>query len=204
MAITAYGIYLAPVTSFKYIGRVLLTADNDWPVVVHNLRRASNNWKRLTRVLIREGADAQTLGQIYLAVVQSVIIYGSETWVIKTRIERVLGGFHHRVTRRLMGRQPWRIWNIVWVYPPLEDAIAEAGFQEVDTYAYRSHKTAAQFIATRPIMDLCLVAERRPGSRVTKRQWEQDTLDHGLRYAIRHRSIMGLVAINCAAVFWLR
>ena len=29
----------------------------------------------------------------------------------------------------------------------------------------------AQFITTRPIMDLCLEAERRPGSRVAKRWW---------------------------------
>ena len=29
--ITAYRTPLAPVTSFKYLGRVLLAADNDWP-----------------------------------------------------------------------------------------------------------------------------------------------------------------------------
>ena len=36
-AITAYGIPLAPFTSFKYLGRVLSEADNDWTAVVNNL-----------------------------------------------------------------------------------------------------------------------------------------------------------------------
>ena len=38
-ALSAYGIPLVPVSSFKYLGRVLLEADGDWPVVVYNLRR---------------------------------------------------------------------------------------------------------------------------------------------------------------------
>ena len=76
-AITAYGIPLAPVTSFNYLGIILLAADGDWSAVVRNLRRARQKWTRMTRLLSREGTDALTLGQIYLAVVQSVIIYGS-------------------------------------------------------------------------------------------------------------------------------
>ena len=103
-AITAYGTPIAPVTSLKYIGRVLLAADNDWPVVVRNLRKARQKWAWLTRVLIREGADAWTSCQIYLTVVQLVLLYGSETWVMKPHIGRVLVRFHHRVERRMTGR----------------------------------------------------------------------------------------------------
>ena len=52
--------------------------------------------------------DACTLGGIYVAVVQAVMLYGSETWVVTPRIGRVLGVFRHRVDRRLRGIQPWR------------------------------------------------------------------------------------------------
>ena len=55
-------------------------------------------------MLSREVADAWTLGQIYLAVVQSVMLYRSETWFMTPQIGRVLGGIHHRVARRLTGR----------------------------------------------------------------------------------------------------
>ena len=36
---TAYGISLAPVTYFKYLGRVFLEAYDNWPGVVRNLRK---------------------------------------------------------------------------------------------------------------------------------------------------------------------
>ena len=49
-------------------------------------------------------------------------------------IGRVYGGFHPRVAHSLTGRRPWRERYVVWIYPPLEDAIEEAGLQEVETY----------------------------------------------------------------------
>ena len=55
--------------------------------------------------------------------------------------------------------------------------MAEAGLQDVDTYISRRQNTVTQFIANRSIMDLCLLEERRPGSRVTNQWWEQDGLD---------------------------
>ena len=65
--------------------------------------------------------------------------------------------------RRLTGRQPQRGRDGGWVYPPLEEAMAEEGLQEVEIYVSRRQNTAAQFIATRPIMYLFLAAARRPG-----------------------------------------
>ena len=69
-AITAYGVPLSQVTSFKYLGRVLAAEDDDCPSVVRKLRRAKQKWEWLTRVLSREGEYAWASGQIYLAVVQ--------------------------------------------------------------------------------------------------------------------------------------
>ena len=111
MEITSYGIPITPVTSFKYLGGVLSNEDNDWPEVVRNLWRAWQKWERLTRVLSRGGADARTSGQIYLSVVQSFMLYSSETWVITPRMERFWGGFHHRVACRMTERQPRREWD---------------------------------------------------------------------------------------------
>ena len=76
-SLTAYVVPLSQVTSFKYLGRVLVAEDNDWLSVVSNLRRARQKWVQLTRVLSREGANSQTLGHIYLEVVQSFLIYRS-------------------------------------------------------------------------------------------------------------------------------
>ena len=56
-------------------------------------------------------------------------------------IRRFLGGFHHKVARRLTGRQHRLGRDGLWIYPPLEDAIAEAGLQEVETYVSRRKNT---------------------------------------------------------------
>ena len=39
-----------------------------------------------------------------------------------------------QVDPRLMGRQPQRGRNGGWVYPPLAEAMAESGLQDLDTY----------------------------------------------------------------------
>ena len=54
----------------------------------------------------------------------------------------------------------------------------------METYAYRRHNTVTQFITTRPIMELFLSEERRPGTRVSMRWWDQEGLDvEGMRTA---------------------
>ena len=111
---------------------------------------------RLNRVLSREVEDARTSGHIYLVVVKLVLLYGSETWVLTPRMQRVTVGFHHRVAHRLMGRQPRKGRDGGWVYPHMEDAITEAGLKDVETYISCRQNTVAQYIANRPIVDLCL------------------------------------------------
>ena len=118
-ALTAYGLSLSQVTPFKYLGLVIAAEDNDWLAVVCNLRRARQKLVCMTQVLSREGAYARTSGQIYLAVLQSFLIYSSETWVLTLLMQRVLGIFHHRVDHMLTGLQPQKGQDGVWVYPPL-------------------------------------------------------------------------------------
>ena len=125
MAIAAYGISLAPFTSFNYLGRFLLMEGDNWPSVVHNFRREQQKWAWLSWVLNREGADSQTLGRIDVRGVQAFMLYRSEMWVMTLRIGRVLGGFYNRVARRMTWRKPHRRRDGEWVYPLLEEAMAE-------------------------------------------------------------------------------
>ena len=53
MAFEVYGEKLKTVPSFKYLGRILTTGDNDWPEVAGNLRKARKSWRRLQRILSR-------------------------------------------------------------------------------------------------------------------------------------------------------
>ena len=97
--------------------------------------------------------------------------------MISLRIGRTLGGFHCRVAYRLTGRQPRRGLDGTWVYPPLAEKMSEAGIQEGDTYVACCQNTVVQYIKTMTIMDLCMAAERRLGTRVSKRWWDQEGLE---------------------------
>ena len=49
----------------------------------------------MTKILVMEGADKRTAGRFYVAVVQAVLLFGSETWVLTPQLEKALAGFHH-------------------------------------------------------------------------------------------------------------
>ena len=110
----------------------------------------------------------------YTAMVQSVLPYGSESWVMSPQIGKALDGFHHQMIRRRTGRMPHQNLERTWAHPSLEEEMLETGMQEVENYVACHHNTITKFIATGPIMDLCLAAAWHPGSRVSKRWWEQD------------------------------
>ena len=79
-------------------------ADDDWPVVVRNLSQARAVWKRMTRILSREGAELQVYVFFFKAIVQEMLIFVSETWFFTPRMGRVMGGFQDQVAQRLTGR----------------------------------------------------------------------------------------------------
>ena len=57
-------------------------------------------------MLGREGSDLKVLQAFYIAVTQAVFLFGSETWVLTTRMEKALESFQSRVARKITGRQP--------------------------------------------------------------------------------------------------
>ena len=84
----AYGKPLERVSTFKYLGRAMTAGDDNCPAVVGNLVKARKSWGRLARILTREGADKRVSGNFFKAVVQSVLLFGAETWLLTPRIER--------------------------------------------------------------------------------------------------------------------
>ena len=123
----------------------------------------------MARVLGREGADPKVSRSFYTAVTQQVLLFRAETWVLTRNMESALDAFQGRVARRLTGRQPRRGRDGRWFYPSLAGSMKEAGVVRIRTSILRRQNTVVQFIATRPILGLCDVAERQPGTRVPRR-----------------------------------
>ena len=64
-----------------------------------------------------------------------------------------------------------------WEYLSLEEEMEEPGFEGIGTYITRRQNTFAQYIVTRPILDLCERSTRKLGARVSQQWWEQDGLN---------------------------
>ena len=86
---------------FKYLGCLLAQDDNDVQAVRQQIRKAWGTWARVGQVLQGENAAPRVAAKFYKykAVVQSVLLYGSETWnLIETVLAR-LEGFHIRAAQ---------------------------------------------------------------------------------------------------------
>ena len=66
-------------TSFKFLGRVLLAEDDDWPATVQNLVKERMVWRRMSRILIREGARPRVSEYLFKAVFQSMLLFDAYT-----------------------------------------------------------------------------------------------------------------------------
>ena len=71
---------------------MILVADNDWSAVVKNLSWVMTAWRRMLRILSREGAAPQLSDFFLNAVVQAVLLFRSDTWVVTPRMGKALGG----------------------------------------------------------------------------------------------------------------
>ena len=177
MAFEVYGKQIESVPRFTYLGRVMTAGDDDWPAVAGNLAKARKSWGRLQGILRREGATPRISGNFFKAVVQQVLLFGAETWVVTPKMKRELSGFLHGAARRLTGRQARREKDGDWYYPSLEGAMKEAGLTDIRTLILKRQNTVAQYVATRPLLDLCEGARAREGAKVPLRWWDQAGID---------------------------
>ena len=63
---------------------------DNWPAMAGNLAKARKSWGRLQGILSREGATKRVLGNFFKVVVQQVLLFGAETWVVSLSLSRSL------------------------------------------------------------------------------------------------------------------
>ena len=178
---TIYGRTLPTTSTFKYLGRPMSTTDSDWPAVFRNLTRARQKWVRASKILGQQGADPVICGHLYIAVVQSLLLYGSETWVVTPQMLTLLDGFHHRCTRRIAGMAPkFDVRTNSWSKPPIEEAFALTKLKPLAEYIQKRQNHIAEYVALRPIYSLCTQSVRRSGSTNRTLWWTQPSVQEYL------------------------
>ena len=81
------------------------------------------------------------------AVVQSLLLYGRESWVVTGEMLKVLMAFHHREARRIMGMMVKHGAGREWEYRAIEEAMGSLGIQPIGLYIKRRQKTIAERVA---------------------------------------------------------
>ena len=78
------GEVLERVESFCYLGRILAQDDDDVRAVRSQIQKARGIWARVGQALQVDNTLPKVSAKFYKAVVQSVLLHGSESWNLST------------------------------------------------------------------------------------------------------------------------
>eukprot|EP00956_Cyclotella_meneghiniana_P003690 scaffold4479_cov46-Cyclotella_meneghiniana.AAC.3 len=171
---TACGEDLEQVEVFKYLGRLMSMDDNDIQAVRKNPSKARKSWRMLSRLLREENAEPRVCGMFYKAVIQLVLLYGSETSALTATARKCLEGFHIRSAYRMARvHKPTRNPDGSWTHPASAGVLEEVGLYSIDHYIGVRRQTVANYIRDRPIFDIYRNESRRPGTSPRLMWWEQ-------------------------------
>ena len=169
---TAYGEELEGVDLFKYLGKLTSFDDNDIQAIRSNLKKARKTWARLSHVCRSENIPPKIAALFYMAVIQSVLLFGSEAWCLNKTILKELEGFHITAAYRMAKvHRPRKDGNGEWKYPRSEDVLDEVGLLTIEEYIEKRRNKVAEYVALRPVYEFCVGERRRQGTHHTKTFW---------------------------------
>jgi len=126
-------------------------------------------------VLRGENAEPRVAAKFYKAVVQSVLLYGSETWNLTKTVLARLEGFHIRAAYQMARKhKPCKGLFGNWIYPSTKDVLEECGLHSVKDYINTCHSTIMMYVVNQPIFQECQEGDWRRGSMPCRWWWEQE------------------------------
>ena len=87
-----------------------------------------------------------TMAKFYMAVVQAVLLYGADSWVITTQNWQKLRAFHNRALRHMTGRHITKNQDGTWKYPCHVDLQWQCGLFNIETYVERRRGTLRKYL----------------------------------------------------------
>ena len=105
---------LKATTTFPYLGRNFTYNNSNWKALYRILKKSQSRWRMLAKVMGKMGAPINARSMMYTAVVQAVLMYVSEIWLMVDAMMTVLEGFHHRIGKRIVRMTAWRGYYRVW------------------------------------------------------------------------------------------
>ena len=141
----ANGKTLEKVRRFRYLGRIISDDDDDTECINAQLKSARQRWNCIARILKREGANSKCMAKFYLTVVQAVLLYGADTWVVSKRNMGKLRSFHLRAIRHMTGQHIRKIEK-GWEYPNHEELMKKCKLFDIEVYIERRRGTLRKYL----------------------------------------------------------
>ncbi len=146
---------------FKYLGRLLAYNDNNSQAVRGNLKKARGIWVRISPTLRAETASLHVCGIFYKFTVQSILLFGSKTWIFSPVSVKVLKGFHIKAAWHMAGKRPMNFCDGTWMYPNSTDNLKDIGLKTSSHYIAVRWQHIADYIVNMPIFLTCVSGGRR-------------------------------------------
>ena len=81
--------------------------------------KAQRHWYMVSGFLVKAWATVRARVVFYKAIVQAVLIYGSEIWVVTDSMMKVLEGFHNFISLIIMGKTSQHVRSEGWWWTPM-------------------------------------------------------------------------------------
>ena len=139
------GLPIQRVRQFRYLGRIFTESDNDSVCIQENLSNARRRWNCVAKILKTEGANAKCMAKFYITIVQAVLLYGADSWVVTKRDMNKLRSFHHRAIRYITGRHIRKHDEDRWEYPDHQQLLKECQLFPIEVYVERRRGTLRSY-----------------------------------------------------------
>ena len=147
---------IANVSHFKYLGRTITNNDDDFPAILHNISRARGQWCRIKRILTNQDATPRMMSRFYLSIVQSSLLYGSESWTLNQTTRRMLHSFHNMCARGIAKMHSRQNDDGTWTLVDMTLVRECSSLQPITDYIQQRKANLLPYATTRHIYQTCI------------------------------------------------
>ena len=150
------GNNIKAVNEFKYLGRIIDNDDNDMKAIQKQITKARAVWGKIGKILkMRSDSNIRIMSIFYKVIIQTVLLYGSESWVINDNSKSKLRSFHNRCARFLTGRYITQK-DEQWVYPETKRTLELAHLLPIEDYIIKRKTKIEEYARETAIYDECI------------------------------------------------
>ena len=109
---------------------------------------------------------------MYKSIVEAVLLFGAETWVLSKAMETKLQSFHRRCVRALTGQYLTKNPDGTWTCPSSEETLKEAGICTIQESIRKRQDAAKLYARSLPIYKKCEASHPLAGNGNQRVLWE--------------------------------